>query len=89
MKLEPNVCFQQKTEEEFPKPFYNMRAKIRGGILFKRRGMMRSEFLCKVWSYGKSWGVTEERVISERLRNSQPVGFGRPNSQFSVDGFVQ
>ena len=30
MELEPNVSFQQKSEKEFPKPFCNVRAKIRG-----------------------------------------------------------
>ena len=34
------VSFKWKTEDEIPKPFHNERAKIRGRILFKRRGMM-------------------------------------------------
>ena len=43
MELEPNVSSQQKKEEEFLMPFYNVRAKIQGQILFKRRGMIRFE----------------------------------------------
>ena len=54
MELEPNVSFQQKIEIEFPKPFYNVRVKIRGRILFKKRGMMQSEVLYKVRSHGES-----------------------------------
>ena len=34
-------------------------------------------------------GVTEEQVVGGRSRNSQPVGFGRPNPQFSIDRFVK
>ena len=33
--------------------------------------------------------VTEEQVVGRRSRNSQPIGFGRLNLQFSVDHFVQ
>ena len=47
------VSFQRKTEEEISKPFHNERAKIRGRILFKNRGMMRSKVLNKVQSHGK------------------------------------
>ena len=54
MELESNVSFQQKAEEEFLKPFYNVRAKIQGRILFKKRGMMQSKVLYKVWSHGGS-----------------------------------
>ena len=51
LELEPNDSFEQKTEEELSKPFHNMQVKIRDRILFKRRGMMQSEVLYKVWSH--------------------------------------
>ena len=35
-----HVISQWKFEEKISKPFHNDRAKIRGRILFKRRGMM-------------------------------------------------
>ena len=47
-----HVSFQQKIEEEIPKPFHNERAKIRGRILFKMRGMMQSEVLNNVRDHG-------------------------------------
>ena len=49
-----HVSFQWKIEGEILKPFRNKRAKIRGQILFKRRGMMRSEVLNNVWGHGES-----------------------------------
>ena len=51
-----HISFSRKTKEEIPKPFHNERAKIRGRILFKRRGIMQSEVLNKVRCHGKSWG---------------------------------
>ena len=69
MELEPNVSFQQQTEDDFPKPFYNMKAKIQGRILFKRRGMMQSEVLYKVRSHGR---VAEELYVGGRSKICKP-----------------
>ena len=70
-ELEPNVSFQQQIEEEFSKPFYNMRVKIRGRILFKKREIMRSEVLYKVRSHGESWGSRRGAVRWGKNKNLQ------------------
>ena len=48
---------------------YNIMAKIRGRILFKRRGMMRSEVLYRVWSHGKSWGESRSSGMTSTATN--------------------
>ena len=63
-----HVTFQRKFEQKISKPFHNDRAKIRGRILFKRKGMMRSKVLNKVRSHGKSW---EESRSSYMLAETQ------------------
>ena len=64
MELKPHVSFQQKTEEEFPKPFHNERAKTRCRILFKKRRMMRSEVIYKVRSH---WELRRSGSLAEDL----------------------
>ena len=64
-----HVTFQRKTEKEIPKPFHNDKAKIRGRILFKRKGMMRSEVLNNDRKHEESWenlgGTGSWRKIEE------------------------
>ena len=54
------VTFKRKFEEKISKPFYNDRAKIRGRIFLKMRGMVRSEVLNNVRKHGESWGSLGE-----------------------------
>ena len=65
-----DVSLIQDLEEEFPKTFHNIRVKIRGQILLKKRGMMRSDnhfqevrFMIRSrWVLANSWFIKQQQI---------------------------